>query len=50
MSKLGKYLEIALLAVLLTACDGKRDDNTGHVRHDASATQAVGQTILLLVW
>lgn len=48
MPKLVKYLGITLLAALLAACDGKKDDNAGHAGHDAPAAQAASQTISLL--
>lgn len=49
MPNLVKYLGITLLAALLAACDGKKEDNAGHADHNAAAAQpAASQTVTLL--
>ncbi|MGK2959675.1 MAG: DcrB family lipoprotein [Candidatus Malihini olakiniferum] len=48
MPKLLKYIGITLLAALLSACDGKKEDNAGHARNDVAATRITSQTISLL--
>lgn len=49
MPNLVKYLGITLLAALLAACDGQKEDSTSHAGHDTPAAQAAAnQTVTLL--
>lgn len=49
MPNLVKYLGITLLAALLAACDGQKEDSASHAGHDIPAAQATAsQTVTLL--